>query len=319
MTEKENLLRAFRLDHPLWIPRIQVSAAIIQPWSTIRDRPRGDTYDWYGVHWKDFVAVPEERILEDICDWEQVVHFPDLDAIDWEGGAKKDCEGIDRAEKAVWIRLPVGLFERMHALMSFENALIALLEESEATQAFLDRLTEFRIECLDRLITYYKPDIISMHDDYGTQRDLFMSPAVWRQFFKKNISKIAEHVKKRGVIFSLHSCGKVDRIVGDFVECGVDSWDSVQPCCDLPALYAAYGDKISFSTNVGIQCVSADLGTPELAREETRRVIDMMAKYGGLIPITSWGACRPEIREAMQDEVTKYGEAYYTRHPIPKA
>lgn len=317
MTEKENLLRAFRMEHPEWIPKVKEGSVTIQPWSTIKDRPRGDTRDWFGVHWVDFVVAVGEHLLEDVNGWENAIRFPDLEEIDWKAGAEKDCAGIDRAKKAVWVRLPVGLFERMHAFMSFENALMSFLVEPEETKSLLDALTDFRIRCIDKLITYYNPDIISMHDDYGTQKDLFMSPKIWRQFFKEDIKKISDHVKSRGVIFSLHSCGKVDRIVGDFVDCGIDSWDSVQPCCDLPDIYEKYGTKLSFSANVGIQTVSGDLGTPEIARREVRWMIDTMGKYGGLIPRTNWAFCRPEISAALDDEIAVYGKDYYLRNPIP--
>lgn len=311
MTEKENLLRAFHVDHPEWIPDPNTAAATIQPWSTIRDRPAGDSYDWFGVHWKDFVTVPGERLLEDITEWEEKVHFPDLEEIDWEKGAQIDCQGIDREKKALWVRLPVGLFERMHALMEFEDALTALLLEPEETARFLDALTDFRIRCLDKLITYYKPDIISMHDDYGTQLNLFMSPETWRTLFKDNIKKISDHVKSRGVIFSLHSCGKVDQLIGDFIDCGIDSWDSVQPCCDLPAIYEKYGTKISFSPFVGIQSVSGGFGTPEQARAEMRWVIDTLSGHGGLIPQVNTPLCSQEIMDAMEQELIEYGRDRY--------
>ncbi|MDY2628148.1 MAG: uroporphyrinogen decarboxylase family protein [Lachnospiraceae bacterium] len=316
MTEKENLLRAFHLDHPEWIPNANTAALTIQAWNTVRDRPAGDAYDWYGVHWKDFVVVPGEQLMNDITEWEEKVHFPDLEAIDWEKGAEIDCQGIDRKKQALWIRLPVGLFERMHALMNFEEALMSFLLEPEETERFLDALTDFRIRCLDKLITYYQPDIISMHDDYGTQKDLFMSPEIWRKFFKKNITRISDYVKSRGVIFSLHSCGKVDRLIGDFVDCGIDSWDSVQPCCDIPAIYEEYGTKLSFSPFVGIQSVSGDFGTPETARQEMRWTIDTMAKHGGLIPLTNAPLCSKKMMDAMEQELVEYGRDYYINNPI---
>ena len=317
MTEKENLLRAFHLNNPEWIPNPNIGAAVIQPWNTIRDRPAGDSYDWYGVHWKDFVVVPGEYLMEDITEWEEKVKFPDLDAIDWEKGAEIDCKGIDREKQAVWVRLPVGLFERMHAFMNFEEALMSFLLEPEETERFLDALTDFRIRCIDKLITYYKPDIVCMHDDYGTQKDLFMAPDVWRKFLKKNITKISDYVKSRGVIFSLHSCGKVDRLIGDFVDCGIDSWDSVQPCCDLATIYEQYGTKLSFSPFVGLQSVAGrDNATEEDARKEVRWTIDTLGKHGGLIPQTNAPLCSKEMMDIMEDELIKYGKDYYKINKI---
>lgn len=317
MTEKENLLRAFRMENPEWVPNPNLASVTTKAKSTVNERPSGDGYDWYGVHWRDTVVVGEDQPLKDVCDWEKVVRFPDLDTIDWKAGAEKDYAGIDRESKAVWLRINVGLFERMHALMSFEDTLASFLVEPEAVKGLLEAITDTRLKLLDKIITYYHPDIVCMHDDYGTQRDLFMAPDIWRQFFKPHIKRISDYVKSREVIFSLHSCGKVDRVVGDFVDCGVDSWDSVQTCCDLPAIFENYGKDISFSPTVGVQMVCSGENSPEMARNEMRQAIDTLGAYGGVIPQTSAPLCEQRIMDIMNDELNLYGRDYYKKHPIP--
>jgi len=67
-----------------------------------------DGKDWFGVPWvygtSESAFIPDHRckpILEDICDWKEVVQWPDLDAIDWEAAAISD--GADKADRENYI------------------------------------------------------------------------------------------------------------------------------------------------------------------------------------------------------------------------
>ena len=33
---------------------------------------------------------------------------------------------------------------------------------------------------MEKVIEYYKPDVLMFHDDWGTQNNMFFSPDVWR-------------------------------------------------------------------------------------------------------------------------------------------
>ena len=53
------------------------------------------------------------HVLDDICDWRDVVRFPDLDAWDWERAVQLDHVGeLDREQNAVDVVVLIGLWER---------------------------------------------------------------------------------------------------------------------------------------------------------------------------------------------------------------
>jgi len=317
MTERENLLRTLKMEGPEWIPNPNIAVAGLKPRSTVFDRPVGDAYDWFGVHWIDNVPVGSEKFLEDITEWKSRLKEPDLEAIDWEGGAAKDCANLDRENKVVWIRLNVGLFERLHALMGFEDALMNFLVEPEATHELLDFILDVRLKVLDKVITYYKPDVICMHDDYGTQLDTFISPDTWREFIKPRLKKIVDYVKSRGVFFSMHSCGKIDSLIGDFVDIGILNWDSVQDCNDIPMVFEKYGKQMSFSPHVTVSLNLEGEADPEAKmRSVVRWYIDTLAKYGGVVPQTDSPVGDKAIIAIASDEINVYGRDYYKRNPI---
>ncbi len=200
--------------------------------------------------------------------------------------------------------------------MGFEDALLSMYTEPEALAALISAYVDFRIRCIDKVAEFYRPDIISLHDDYGTQTSLFMAPDMWRSFFKPSLKRIVDAIHAHGIIAVLHCCGKVDPLIGDFVELGIDVWESVQPCCDLKSIYAQYGKQISFMPAMDLQRLG--YCTPDEARQIVRDTIDTLGKYGNVMP-RDRGArtMSKENTDAVLDEIAKYGRDYYKIHPIP--
>ena len=172
--------------------------------------------DWFGVRWiwdpMLMTYCPDANqkpVLEDITQWREVIKWPDLDAMDWENATKIDHvdERFDRTEHAFIIWLQNGPFERLHELMGFENSLIALLEEPEEVKAFFDRWIEYRCKLLDYICKYYKPDVLQVSDDSGTQLAPFYSLDVWEELMHPYWNAMGEQIRKNGVIPELHSCG----------------------------------------------------------------------------------------------------------------
>lgn len=80
-------------------------------------------------------ATPDTRvdpILEDVCDWEKVVKFPDISEIDIKPIAAMELKDVDRDQKALSFYHPCGVFERLQALMGTVEGIVALVEEPEA-------------------------------------------------------------------------------------------------------------------------------------------------------------------------------------------
>ena len=259
----------------------------------VNERPEGqDGYDWFGVHWtyEPMVGAPmitpnHPRVITDITKWEEQVKFPDLQSLDWETGAAEETNGWDRENKVSEVMLINGMFERSHHLMGFENVFIAMFEEPEAYQALIDRICEYKCELVRIVAKYYKPDILMMHDDYGANDRMLMSPAFFRQFFKEPLSRIVKTVHEGGIVYEHHSCGYVEPIIGDLIEIGVDALDCLQrPCNDIRRVKDQFGGKITLVDGFSNQTV---LDRPESTLEEIYADIqyayDVLAPGGGYV------------------------------------
>lgn len=283
VSAKENLLD-FYWHRPIQImPLTGPGEATIYPVNGFEERPpydKGGT-DWFGCAWEYMEAAgapaPDcsQHVLDDICDWREVVEFPDLDAWDWERAAKLDgVDGVDRDESLVDVVVLIGLWERLHVLMGFEEALCALLEEPEEVGAFFDAMVEHKIKLIEKLAEHYQPDAITFHDDWGTQTGPFFSPETWRELIKPRQKRIIDAAHEHGIAFIQHSCGKYDDIIPDLPEIGVD----VLQCMDINDIGAALaqtGNAMSYLVSVHSQEFfsddSAGVLTPDGVREKVRR------------------------------------------------
>jgi len=285
-TPAENY-RAFMLEHkPGWQiteadtinfnPRIcpdNVARAMVneaRPFDQIKE---GGGKDMFGIDW-EFVPVaggsmvrPGHPFLEDMNDWTEKIVWPDPDSWDWAGCAAENKEYVN-CGRAVKVWFQNGWFERLISFMEFENAIMALYDEDqqEAIHAFFDKLGDLYIRMIDLFVEHF-PEIscIYMHDDWGSQKETFFSPALVEEMIVPHMKKVTDHIHSLGRVADLHSCGMVMKQVPNMIKAGWDTW-SGQVMNDTHALYEQYGDKII----LGVMPEQFDPDTASL--EEQRRM-----------------------------------------------
>jgi uroporphyrinogen-III decarboxylase len=80
----------------------------------------------------------------------------------------------------------------------------------------------------------------------------------------------------------LHMCGKADHLLKIFVdELKIHEFQGYGYQVDLDKVAAIMGGKVVLTGNVNPMLIHA--GTPEMVREATRRVIEKLGPYGGVI------------------------------------
>lgn len=284
ITERENFLRMIErkeIDYVAYQPGL---LQMIVP-SALGDRAEGHGtgYDWFGVHWTEDPDMPgmcvatagQKPVLEDVCDWESVIKWPDLTKIDWEGCAKRDVRKRDPS-KILCAMMVSGPFERLHDLMGFESALCATMSDPEACGAFFSRICDFKIEQLPYLKKYYNVDMVHFQDDWGNQKDLFFNPSFWREHIAPHVKRVVDAAHDLGLYFDMHSCGRIDRIVDDIYAMGVDVIDPVQPINDIPGWIERFGRNVVFMGALDAQnVIDNEKCTQEDIRREVESKLDM--------------------------------------------
>lgn len=279
LSKKENVMKLYNHEMPEFLPIMWEGIINSVPVSGYPERAVGGKSgtDWFGVHWTWMEGEPgpvpgPDAILDDICDWREVVKFPDLDAWDWERAAEIDrIPQFNREENVLYQMIHNGIFERLHALMGFESALCALLTDPEEVQAYADKMVDYKCKLIDKLVEYYKPDVICYHDDWGTQRGLFFSPDTWRNLFKEPTKRIIDHVHRKGILFELHSDGDIHTLIPEIVDDLKVDGLNIMKLNDIPAMKRITENKVVYNVFFDTQELDALDASKQLTEEIFRK------------------------------------------------
>lgn len=180
------------------------------------------------------------------------------------------------------------VFENCQYLCGTENFMMAMYEDEEYVDALVDKLTEINIEFH---LNYLKDvgdycEWIEFTEDFATQNGLFISPELFRRYFKKGHTEMFRAIKKQhpNIKIWFHSCGSLHKLIPDLLDCGVDIINPMQPFAkdmDSAVLKKEFGDRACFHGGIDIQYALP--GTPDQLEEEVKKRIEAFAPGGGYI------------------------------------
>lgn len=297
MTSKERVYAAIEFKCPDRVP-------------VFADNPEYDSdifiFEWNEiVPWKDWEDTSKPLFDHWNCGWTrtdennmgQVTIHPladldDMDDFNWpDPDDPKFYEGMEERlrgneDKYVQNHIFMCLFERMHSLHGFENTLVDLYVEPEKSAALADKIVDFHVAVVENVWKRFagKVDGFCFSDDWGTETSLFINPDMWREFFKPRYKRIFDACKKHGCKVYFHSCGKIDAIIGDLIEIGVDVFNFQQPkVYDMEAVGKEWAGKVCFATLCDIQKTLPFKGQKEI-EEEVKDIIYLWGtEKGGII------------------------------------
>jgi hypothetical protein len=258
LSPKENYLRTLRHEENEYVPigwgMVPGSdAAMVGALLPIDSGQESAGFiDSYGVRWVasdstmgGAIPAPGEFILKDVTRWKKDIAILDVGKYDWAKLAEQEYElfNIDKDKQAVCFLASTGVWERLAALMGFEEAMIALLEEPEACNELFTAITDNKIRQAEAAVKYYKADVFVNFDDIATERNLFMSPETYRSLIKPHWKRLHNAVKSLGMIPVQHICGYAESCIEDYIETGAAGWNSTQTSNDVAGILDKYGDK----------------------------------------------------------------------------
>ena len=261
VTPRENFLLFLDKKPFYWVPDLLLDANWIMP-NMIPDNLAcgfSGGLDNFGVKWIADESCPELpafvepgfKLIDDIQDWEKL-SWPEIDSWDWEETAKDYVENHDNGRLNIAI-MQFSAWERIIAIMRFEEAAVSLIADPENTHAFFDRLLEVNLKMIENMKEYFDCDAVYVHDDWGAQRSPFFSGAMLDEFLISHHRKLAEKAHSLGVEYILHSCGNITSFVPYMIDAGIDMWEfnfeAVRET--IEETIKKYGDQIRFSGPFG--------------------------------------------------------------------
>lgn len=265
----------------------------------------------HGIGYGQPTSLPLEHAetVEDIHDYA----WPDPDCMDI-GNVRKDADSYD-GEYAILGGDWSPFWHDAIDLLGMENLYIKMYDNPELVDALFKHIVDFYAEVNRRTFEAAADviDIFFIGNDFGSQTGPLLGEPLFRRFILPHLKRLVELGHRYGLKVQLHCCGGVEPLLPSMIEVGLDAFHAVQPSCrgmNLQSLKKKFGADIVFNGAIDSHHVLID-GTPELVREKTREVLDVMMPGGGYVA----GASHDYILEetpvenilAMAETVTEYG------------
>jgi len=282
LTKRQNLMETIKGGNPdRFVNQFEFMELIFEAPMDVSCEPGQEIKNNWGVtlRWPEGqlgefpVHDEEHKVVKDIDEWRKYVKAPEIPTSDeaW-AAAVAHANAVDRKDQFVTGVVWPGLFEMCHHLMSMEDALMAFYEEPKAMHELIDYLTEYELEYAKVMIDKIHPDCIYHHDDWGSQKNSFMSPAMFEEFFLPGYKTIYGFYKANGVeLIVHHSDSYAANLVPYMIEMGVDIWQGVMTTNNTSELIKKYGGQISFMGDIDSGTVDFPGWTPEIMAREVKR------------------------------------------------
>ncbi len=188
-------------------------------------------------------------------------------------------------------------FHDIMDLFGMEDYFVKMHTNPAVVQAVTDRVCGFYHEANERFFEAAGNlvDGFFFGNDFGTQLDLMISPALFDQFVLPWFKRFTEQALGRGYQVILHSCGSIHRVIPRLIEAGVDCLHPLQAKAanmDADTLARDFMGKIAFLGGLDTQGV-LNQGSPAEVKAEVRRVKDILGPC--LIVSPSHEAILPDV------------------------
>jgi hypothetical protein len=240
------------------------------------DAARGGRDEW-GCVWQRSEMDNMGRISHHpLASWPDYdsYQFPDPDSPAKYVNFERDMTGA--GDRFVMFCGGLGLFERFHTLRGFEAALVDLYTEPDRTHELVDRILDFHMRAISGAhgLGQGRIDAVAISDDWGTELATIISPDKFREFFKPRYVKLFRHIHDLGMHTWLHSCGKINEVLHDLIEAGLEVVNMQQPrTVGIDEVSRCFAGRICFETIVDIQTTYPG-GTYDEIRAEARELVE---------------------------------------------
>ena len=217
--------------------------------------------------------------------------WPDMgDQSRFVGIEERARQWFEETDFAITATTPVSglIMDFYQYLRGPEGFFTDLLVEERFARELIETISLLIEELYVNYVTPMAPYLacVEFASDWGSQHGPFISPELYRKFFKSTESRIFARIKKicPGAKILLHACGSVRRLIPDFIDAGVEVLSSLQPLAfemDSAEIKREFGKDLIFRGAIDLQ--EAMVGTRKQVVDETKQRIAALAPGGGYI------------------------------------
>ncbi|MBU0639690.1 MAG: hypothetical protein KKB50_12560 [Planctomycetes bacterium] len=178
-----------------------------------------------------------------------------------------------------------GIFERLHMLCGMTETLMGFYRHPAQMHEILDRILDHHLRVLDnclRIAAQHRRGAgatqamhaAAMADDWGLQDRAFISIKLFREFFKPRYQRWFDEIKAAGLHPWMHSCGRINDILEELIDCGLEVINSQQPnTVGIDEISRRFRGRICFESIVDTQSTLPH-GTHDEIRAQAHQLVD---------------------------------------------
>ena len=182
-------------------------------------------------------------------------------------------------------------------LLTMEQLFYRMHDVPEFVDVLLEHITDYYVGVSARIFDAAADeiDVFFIGNDFGGQLGPLLGEKLFRRFLLPPLGRLVDLGHDYGLKVLLHCCGGFAPLIPAMIEIGVDGLQALQPTCkgmDPAALKAEFGSDLLLMGAIDTQMLIE--GTPEQARTETRRILEIMRPGGGYVASPSHDYLLPE-------------------------
>lgn len=244
--------------------------------------------DCWGItkkNWKPICTTPMYLDFEihDRDSWEAAKQrmAPTRDRVNWDVWKKNYRYW---RENGYWIEVgPWFGFDIVNArTMGTETTLMAMVDDPEWIRDMVNTGCDLTLQLLDMIWDEgYEFDEFLWYDDLGYKGNLLISLDMYRDIIKPYQKRAIEWAHAKGLKAQLHSCGKVEALIPEFIEIGLDCLNplEVKAGMDTVKIKQAYGKDLTLRGGFDIR----NWTDPATVEADIRAKLPALMEGGGYI------------------------------------
>ncbi len=173
------------------------------------------------------------------------------------------------------------LYERAWSMRGMENLLMDFMMYPDFVHELFTKIADYNIAQIRKAMAY-DIDAIYFGDDWGQQHGLIFGYDTWKAFVYPQLKRMYGFARENGKYVMIHSCGDVDELFPDLIECGLNCFNPFQPeVMDINEMLPLYRGRLAFHGGLSMQ-KTLPFGTVQEVEAESKSLLKL-GEDGGYI------------------------------------